>query len=322
MHLGAKRMQWAIVDGERFEANPILKGIGAKCPCCDSEVRPKCGSIVEWHWAHKERDCDPWSEPESEWHREWKDCFPSTWQEVIVGNHRADIKTSGLVIELQNSLISPKTIQERESFYGNMIWIVNAQDFAIGIREHVEYVSFRWKWPRKSWWHSTKPLYFDLGIRGILQVKKIHNETPCGGWGVLFPNRSEFLKKIGIIPSNGFESLWTNNQRAICDAISGVIPNDNLTDYERLELYAGEEIAELVESGSCNRKTYTSVTPGDWRTVRLAGVCGGRLKMFHSKHGTYLWCSWCNRPPEYKGEPLPKLHPKVADLCEKFIHPK
>lgn len=312
-------MQWAIVAGERFEANPILRGISAKCPCCDSEVRPKCGSIVEWHWAHKERDCDPWSEPESLWHREWKDSFPSSWNEVIIGKHRADIKADGLVIELQNSLISPKTIQERESYYGNMIWIVNAQDFTLSIRERDEYVSFRWKWPRKSWWHSEKPLYFDLGIRGILEVKKIHNETPCGGWGTLFPNRSEFLKKIGIIPTRGFESVWTNEQRVIRDAISGIVPGENLTDRERLALYAGEEIAEIVEDGVCNWKTYRSDTPWDLKTMQVSGVCGGRLSLYRTRHGIYLWCSRCNRSPEYRGKSLPKLHPRIAALCKKTI---
>lgn len=53
-----------------------------------------------WHWAHKGRlPCDPWWEPETEWHRMWKDYFPSQNQEVVhfdaaTGEkHVADVKT-------------------------------------------------------------------------------------------------------------------------------------------------------------------------------------------------------------------------------------
>ena len=52
---------------------------------------------------------------------------------VIKGDleiHRADIKTkAGLVLELQNSSISQRDIRRRELFYGNMIWLINAEIF-------------------------------------------------------------------------------------------------------------------------------------------------------------------------------------------------
>jgi peptidoglycan hydrolase CwlO-like protein len=44
--------------------------------------------------------------------------------------HFADVRTDkGLVIEFQNSPITPPTIRQRETFYGNMIWVVNANTY-------------------------------------------------------------------------------------------------------------------------------------------------------------------------------------------------
>lgn len=51
-------MKYAIVNGQRQEAQPRLPGT---CPCCDSPVIPKCGKIRMHHWAHR-RMCDPWWE--------------------------------------------------------------------------------------------------------------------------------------------------------------------------------------------------------------------------------------------------------------------
>lgn len=44
--------------------------------------------------------------------------------------HIADIRTdSGLIVEFQNSSISSTTIQVRETFYENMIWLINSEIF-------------------------------------------------------------------------------------------------------------------------------------------------------------------------------------------------
>jgi hypothetical protein len=120
-------MQFALNQfKERIKPTP--KAIGF-CPSCGSPLIPKCGQILCWHWSHKTLDCDPWYEPESEWHRNWKSLFPDDWQEVTMGNHRADIKTPRGVIEFQASSISSTEVQEREEFYGKMIWVVKADTF-------------------------------------------------------------------------------------------------------------------------------------------------------------------------------------------------
>lgn len=85
------------------------------------------------HWAHKGiRNCDPWWENETEWHREWKSNFLDDWQEVILTDettgekHIADIRSSyGLVIEFQHSHIDPIERTKREKFYKKMVWIVD-----------------------------------------------------------------------------------------------------------------------------------------------------------------------------------------------------
>jgi competence protein CoiA len=188
-------MHWALKNGERTTAQP---GLRAQCPGCRGEVLAKCGSIVVWHWAHLADDCDTWNEPESAWHLGWKQRFPDDWQEVVLGNHRADVKTPKLVVELQASSISPEEIQARERHYRNMVWLLRGGDFEdnLCIRQRDGYLSFRWKWPRKSWWSAKMPIVIDTRA-GLLYVRKLHHETPCGGWGIWI-SENEFLGRCGL----------------------------------------------------------------------------------------------------------------------------
>lgn len=122
-------------DDNGTRIKPSFSGQKAKCPLCKGILIGKCGKIYVRHWQHHhDRDCDPWQEHETEWHRKWKAKFPEDWQEVIIENegekHIADIKTpDGFVIEFQNSSISTSTIRIREDFYEGMIWVVNAISF-------------------------------------------------------------------------------------------------------------------------------------------------------------------------------------------------
>lgn len=153
-------------DGLRIEA---AKGMNAVCPSCRCPVHPKCGRIKVHHWAHGTgADCDPWFEGETLWHRAWKELFDRAFVEVPMGPHRADIRTGGgLVVELQNSTISPSEIQARERFYGNMVWVVNAQRFADRFYVLKQMggglVCFRWKHMKPSWRFAKKPVFFDFG---------------------------------------------------------------------------------------------------------------------------------------------------------------
>jgi len=123
-------MQFALIDQMRVDAKPGLKGT---CPGCGQPVIAKCGIQRIHHWSHfNKRECDSWWEPETEWHRAWKNKFPVEWQEIILPNqqtdeiHIADIRTPhGLVIEFQHSSIDPNERNARQSFYGNMVWVVD-----------------------------------------------------------------------------------------------------------------------------------------------------------------------------------------------------
>lgn len=75
-------MKYSLLEGARVEATPKARGV---CSFCGSQTVAKCGNHVVWHWAHKRLDnCDPWWETETAWHRDWKNMFPTEWQEVVL----------------------------------------------------------------------------------------------------------------------------------------------------------------------------------------------------------------------------------------------
>lgn len=130
---GRTWLQYAIVGGKRVEA--YLGGRGT-CPTCGADMVAKCGPRVIHHWAHAgRRNCDPWWENETEWHRHWKNRFPEECREVSHTApdgeiHRADIKTpTGIIIEVQHSAITDAERLARESFYGNLVWIIDGRSF-------------------------------------------------------------------------------------------------------------------------------------------------------------------------------------------------
>ena len=122
-------MKYASIDGARSEPFPKTHGI---CPHCRGIVIAKCGKLRVWHWAHKsKRHCDRWWEPETEWHRLWKNRFPVEWQEQGRRDengelHIADVLTPhGLVVEFQHSAIEREEVEIRTNFHKSICWIVN-----------------------------------------------------------------------------------------------------------------------------------------------------------------------------------------------------
>ncbi|NCD05879.1 MAG: hypothetical protein EOL97_07145 [Spirochaetia bacterium] len=156
-------MKFAIKDNQRILANPLIKD--AICPLCKNPVISKCGEIKIWHWSHKNnKECDSFSEGETNWHLEWKRHFPEECQEVIIGEHRADVKIKDIVIEFQNSPLSKEDIEERESFYGKMKWVLNGETIGsnINLFQYEGFYKFKWKWFPQSWYYSKQPIYIDL----------------------------------------------------------------------------------------------------------------------------------------------------------------
>lgn len=170
----------------------------AFCPNCDEPLIPKCGEIKIWHWSHRSNaDCDSWCEGETSWHRNWKLITTPEHCEVVFDNHRADIVgRNGTVIELQHSPIAPNEIQEREQFYGAMIWLFDVADCLehILFRDKGSYYTFRWKWPRLHITYTTRPTFLDLGDGTLFNLKKMYRDTPCGGWGY-FITKQDFIKR-------------------------------------------------------------------------------------------------------------------------------
>lgn len=160
----------------QFDINrvrPTPKAI-SKCPCCESVVRAKCGSIKVWHWSHESLgECDASWEPTSQWHLDWQSKVHEDLTEIIMKPHIADIRlTNGKVIEIQHSNIPIEVVQKREAFYSNITWIFDGRDFYerqnIKEKEYYGEVShgFKFKKPRHYIIAAKKyPFYIDFGLK-------------------------------------------------------------------------------------------------------------------------------------------------------------
>ncbi|WP_373418564.1 competence protein CoiA [Roseinatronobacter sp. S2] len=140
-------MRFAVHNEHRVEATPGAVGL---CPGCSAELTAKCGTKKVWHWAHKgQRHCDHWWEPETEWHRSWKDRFPKEWQERSARDdrgelHIADVRTPhGLVVEFQYSYIKPEEALKRTEFHAPMLWVVSGERRPTDRRQFDELFRYR-----------------------------------------------------------------------------------------------------------------------------------------------------------------------------------
>lgn len=174
-------MLYALVDGSKSKAMPGLHGL---CPDCKAMMIAKCGEINVWHWAHESMNsCQ--SAMESDWHRFWKECAASWRCEVPIENHRADIiACNGQIIELQHSQLPPEIVREREEFYRDMLWLIDASQFINNIifDRKLNGFSFRWRHSRKWMKNITRDLVFDFGVYPEILLKdySFHETIYCG----------------------------------------------------------------------------------------------------------------------------------------------
>jgi competence protein CoiA len=220
-------MKFALINNTKTEATP---GVTGTCPSCGSELIAKCGKIKMHHWAHKgARNCDPWWENETEWHRSWKNNFPVEWQELPLPDeqtgekHIADVRTSdGLVIEFQNSPIDLQERTTREKFYKDMVWVVNGtrgksdyprflkgyNHFWYAIKEGI----FRVEHPEAcfpiAWLECSVPVLFDF--QGAEPRDNIHIDTNKNLY-CLFPLIGSYAT-IAEIPRSTFIYRTTNGE--------------------------------------------------------------------------------------------------------------
>ena len=170
----------------------------------------KCGPRVLHHWAHKgRRNCDPWWESETAWHRDWKNQFPERCREIHHRAHdgeihRADVRTpTGIYIEIQHSSMSDAERCAREDFYRNLLWIVDASTFRRSFRilhplpspKSLIAADIVWFRPRSNWTSNTPGLFYRLSetrqdhpekfitkftVQSLDIMVKVHSSTEIG----------------------------------------------------------------------------------------------------------------------------------------------
>jgi competence protein CoiA len=225
-------MRFALVSGQRVEAYPGGKGI-CPDPVCNGEVIAKCGTHRVPHWAHRgNRDCDSWAETETEWHRAWKNKFPAECQEFIQHDeqsgerHRADVRTPhGLVIEFQHSHLDPLERVKRESFYGNMVWVVDGtrlqrdyprfnrgkDDLRRTNNEGFFLLSFPDECFPAMWLDSSVPVIFDFrGVDESLSPDAYRDALWC-----LLPGRAEGMAVVAGISREQFVEVAASRSQLI-----------------------------------------------------------------------------------------------------------
>jgi len=224
-------MHFALIDNKRTEAQPKLNGL---CCCCSKPVIARCGTKKIWHWAHKSnKDCDKWWEPETEWHRNWKNNFPTDWQEISFFDkktnekHIADVHTTqSLVIEFQHSNINPQERFTREQFYKNLVWVVDGTrlkrdyprflkewktDGISDVRQTEKFGIYKVYFPEycfpEAWLNSSVPVIFDFRGDGSLEDSEgIRNNLYC-----LFPQVGS-RARVALISRKAFIDTTTNGE--------------------------------------------------------------------------------------------------------------
>lgn len=129
-------------DGRRISVinNDGSKNTKAFCPCCGKSMVAKAGEVRIPHWAHcKAERCDEWWEPETEWHVEWRNRFLNVEgavakveiEHVLEKNgakHFSDVRINDeLSLVLRRARLDENTINNRISFFGDLIWIVQGK---------------------------------------------------------------------------------------------------------------------------------------------------------------------------------------------------
>ena len=244
-----------LADGTK--GSPTGKGQRAVCPNCDDHVIGKFGQLVIPHWAHPtNRECDPWSEPEGPWHLAWKALVKPEQVEVtmkrvvdgVLHHHRADIVNArGVVVELQHSAISPETIQAREAFYKNMVWVFDASNLVgAGRWQIIEVCDDQpkcqtedgqieaWRSSEKAkWLHFkrslttiTKPLYLDFGC-------PVNSEWDHIGsiWDLVQTPIGPSMLRVSAIQEGGIiVGRFIDKRRFLCACLRESLADKDLTN--------------------------------------------------------------------------------------------
>lgn len=230
------KMIYSYVDGERKHIRDVEKGTrGFDCWYNQYETVACKGYFRKyWKYVNDRPDLPEGYENETEWHALWKSTIKEEYCEVVCGDnrqHRADIKTPEVVIEIQKSFISYEAAKERVDFYNNLtesrvIWIVNVYYPVFKGRINIkkvpgEYPEVEWKY-EKNWVRELLRLnskkvsvYLDMSPKKDKMVKVwVHDKKMYGRWC----EKSDFYNKYLKDFSYGCENFP--------DIFSGLDPED------------------------------------------------------------------------------------------------
>jgi hypothetical protein len=189
------------------------------CKGCNSIVIAKKGTIKIHHFAHKDKICDLWkTTPMTEWHRNWqKLCKPEFLEVRIEKNnvfHIADIKTpNDLVIEIQHSNLSYTDVKNRESFYDNMIWIIDGSicniifsgSFIAPFNNKLPFIAF--KVPAFLTF-MCKPVFIDIGDNYLYRSEFVFDHT-------FNKNKSNYIFAIGCLKNTVIHAMFGNSLQSM-----------------------------------------------------------------------------------------------------------
>lgn len=153
-----------------------------KCNVCNNNLIGKKGEIKVHHYSHESKDgCvyDRDNDGKSGWHILWQNLAKDEYLEKVVKKdgklHIADIMYDDKVIEVQHSTISEEKIEDREKFYGDMIWILDGID-----RVNVLFMTnnnYSVIQSSCSYWSKMKKTkYTDVGY-GIMEIIKYYGKN-------------------------------------------------------------------------------------------------------------------------------------------------
>lgn len=226
--------------------------------------------------AHAGRNCDPWWENETQWHRDWKNLFPPECREIshTAPNgeiHRADIKVpSGIYVEIQHSAMTQAERKSREQFYDNMIWIVDAKPFLERFQLHHILPDPRLDWAHDLWWYRAR--WIDFGSpNGMYQrlslIEKDREKNPNSNMHEVFTmNTDDPIFEDAYIGHHQY--VWKRAHSTWLEAARPVYLDLGRTYLARLERYPVRDLpcvrlvpkSELV-SQLLTRSTATELFP-------------------------------------------------------------
>lgn len=246
----------------------------------------KCGLRRIHHWAHaKRRECDPWWENETPWHRQWKNLFPEHYREIshTAPNgeiHRADIKTpTGIVIEVQHSAMTDTERLSREAFYGNLVWVIDGK----GFRKNFDIYHILpapdselaqdlvWEKATRSHQGAARGLFFRLS-EGLAEDSSVTKATLQSGW---IHGIHEIEEQVRHVYRGHHQYDWVHPRRTWLEATCPVYIDFGDTWLARLDIYdeSGLPCVHLVSKVKFVHDAMTTYSAHNLGSPSIAGRC-------------------------------------------------